>query len=612
MVKNKLSKFYITGAVLILLIILTICFNAFYLKKVTIYEPIAISVSGLTYGEQRTISVCCTTPLNRKADIYYSNSEMDWRCYYSFIKSVEMIIPDTIYKKIASVEVVIGTTRFKTGLQCFQSERINNFCQSYHLPPWIRSEKSFFKMIESVFYWQYVQFFLKILLLIIISMFLFIKKFRKIILSVLFFLPLENNRFFSKILGWIVSKRNFFKWVIIFSLSLFIAFSLFYGYIFFKYTVVTLTTLVLFIIWFCLLVFLILGVIIKLFKISKANSRRIFVVSVIILVLWICFESFLRKMDVNSSYNERIGLFYSSGFIVHDEDVKEDKGLWVHPKYSERIYKRKEFSDDIKCNADGLRDVDHPLKKDTGEYRIICLGNSFTEGIGTMQDSSWPKQLEKRLNKNTKRKFTVFNAGMSGSDPFFEYMLLEKKMLNYNPNLVLVALGSSDFGFYRFRGGFERFTSDGYRFRKAPSRESLYALSYIYRLILNNIFMYDNLLSPAEQNDERIKSTSDIEECINRFVKLSHEKHFDLRIIFIDDGGDKYFPLIYKLTKQNKIPIFNMFKYNNDIEKLYLSDRSKYYWPQDGHCNSKGYGLIAKGVEWYLIKTGIIDSLKIE
>jgi len=607
--KNKFKKGYFIGAMLLLLVILSFLFYSYYLNKVTIYEPLTISVSGLTYIEQKTINVYSTTPLNRKANIYYSNSEMAWQSYYSFIKSVELIIPDSLSKKITGIEVLINNIKFDTKLIDFQCKNIGNYKHCYHLPAWIKSERSFFKMIESVFYWHYMQLSLKILFAIAILLLLFIKKLKRWIFSALLFLPINNFILVSKAVDWILSRRTQYKWIFTFIISLFIACSLFFGYLLFKYVLVTFVSAILFIIWNGLLIWLVIGVIVKIFKISWTYSKNVFVIFIIFLILLMCIESFLRIMDIGSSYNEKIGLYYSSGFIEHQVGDKQSKGLWVHPKYSSNVDKKKEFSDTIKCNAEGLRDFDHPLDKDSGEYRIICLGNSFTEGIGAPQDSAWPKVLEKRLILHTKKKVTVFNAGISGSDPFFEYMLMERKMLKYNPDLILLALGSSDFEFYRFRGGFERFTADGYKFRKAPYWEGFYALSYIFRFIINDILKYENFLSPAAFNADRIKATKDIEDCIFRFYNLSIEKHFNFRVIFVDDGNNKYNPLIYKLKKESIIPVFDMFEYNNKIKKMNPEDRNKYYWPIDGHCNSKGYNIMAEGVEWFLMKNEIIDSL---
>jgi lysophospholipase L1-like esterase len=332
-------------------------------------------------------------------------------------------------------------------------------------------------------------------------------------------------------------------------------------------------------------------------------------------IFWFFSENFLRFFNINESYNEKLTGTYSSGFIVNNKIDKNNPHLCVRNKNSSFIEGREEFSYIMKYNSEGLRDVEHNIQRVEKEYRIICLGNSYTEGIGTPADSTWPKLLEEKLNKSSKRRIEVFNAGISGSDPFFEFMLLKEKMLKYRPNIVLVALGSSDFNFYRFRGGFERFTRDGYHYRKGPKWERFYALSYVFRFFLNDIFHYKHkfLLSPTDYKFDSIKADRDIENCVFRFNELAKKEKFKLIMMLIDDkGGERYSFLIKKLKKENTISVINLIEYNKNNEKLSKEDLEKYYWPIDGHCKPTGYELMAKGVYWNLNKMGIIDSINKE
>ena len=121
LLKRKFKKKYVAVIILSLLIIISVLFYGLYLKKVTIYEPLTISISGLTYNEQKSIEIYSTTPLNRKTIVYYSNSEMVWLRYYSFIKSVDLIIPDTLRKKITGIEVYVNDLKFNVMLQAFPS-----------------------------------------------------------------------------------------------------------------------------------------------------------------------------------------------------------------------------------------------------------------------------------------------------------------------------------------------------------------------------------------------------------------------------------------------------------------------------------------------------------
>ena len=243
---------------------------------------------------------------------------------------------------------------------------------------------------------------------------------------------------------------------------------------------------------------------------------------------------------------------------------------------------------------------------------MLFRSNSFTEGIGTPQDSIWPKLLEDRIRLASKKKVAVFNAGKAGSDPFFGYMLLKKRMLKYNPDIVLVAISSSDFNFYRFRGGFERFTSDGYHFRKEPWWEKFYAVSYICRFITDDMMHYKYFLTPEEYKNDSIKAMNDINNCLHKFYKLSLNCNFKFAVVYCDDGIYELNPILNSLKQEKIIPVIDLVKYNRNNAQLTCERRKTYYWPLDGHCNSRGYYLFAKGVEWNLMNMGIIDSLKIE
>jgi lysophospholipase L1-like esterase len=65
----------------------------------------------------------------------------------------------------------------------------------------------------------------------------------------------------------------------------------------------------------------------------------------------------------------------------------------------------------ITYNEYGLRDVEFPREKLTGETRILALGNSTTFGSGVALDETYAKQLQTRLGGNT----FVINGGGQGS-----------------------------------------------------------------------------------------------------------------------------------------------------------------------------------------------------
>ena len=431
--KHSFRGLYIAGVLLLLLVTTFFLVYIFYIKKVNIYEPVAISIPGLTWQELNVIDTYCITPLDRKIKLQFiSDCDIAWQTGYGFISAFEMGIPDSLLKKVKSIDVNILKLKFSVRLNTLKLIGLMNGKPLYILPAYIRNETSFLKLIVSLVHWQDLLPYLLIILTIVVFVLLltFDNKLEKVVFNFkkIFSYNKAINRENGQSKKIYFYRKTLYTWIITFFVSVFLACTLFFGYLYFKFTLVNFVTAILSIIWFGLVFMFFLGVVSEFFKFNVSNFQRKFL---IFIFLWICLESLLRVLGVGKGYNEELGFYYASGFVEHNKSDKQSKGLWVHPRYEVSLDKKKEFSYVIKCNGEGLRDIDHNIKKDSSEYRIICMGNSFTEGIGAPQDSTWPRQLENILSLKSKKKITVFNAGNSGADVFFEYKLLEKRMLKY-------------------------------------------------------------------------------------------------------------------------------------------------------------------------------------
>gem|GEM_PF-3361767 len=104
-------------------------------------------------------------------------------------------------------------------------------------------------------------------------------------------------------------------------------------------------------------------------------------------------------------------------------------------------------------NSLGLRDKEI-LPKADGEFRILVLGDSFTEGVGVESDQRFTKIMEDKLIAATGKKIKVINAGVSTYSPILELTFLKKYLGDIQPDLVMVALDMTDFrdeiGYYNF------------------------------------------------------------------------------------------------------------------------------------------------------------------
>jgi hypothetical protein len=104
-----------------------------------------------------------------------------------------------------------------------------------------------------------------------------------------------------------------------------------------------------------------------------------------------------------------------------------------------------EFVEDVRVNSLGFRDREYDLS-DSSCFRIIVLGDSFTEGVGVSIDSTFAKRLEWLLNgrQDQHMRFNVFNFGIAGYSPILELILFKAKGIVLHPQLVILCLDMSD------------------------------------------------------------------------------------------------------------------------------------------------------------------------
>lgn len=268
--------------------------------------------------------------------------------------------------------------------------------------------------------------------------------------------------------------------------------------------------------------------------------------------------------------------------------------LHVMPANHLRNYKTAEFDFTQEyTNSRGLRGA---LPK-AGKKVICTLGDSFTESVGAPTDSTYPKLLGDMIAVHDS-SYVVMNGGVSGSDPFFEFMLLKDLKSEYAISDAVFMLNSSDIVDVVSRGGKERFVAGGkLQFRKAPWWEPLYAVSFVFRLMMHNIGGYGyNLMTVEQRSQEERKA---IEAIKNHFAEdiLPWAKNNNVRVHLVlqpmpasvikRDAG--YEQMHHRLSAIEGIRFL-------DIQPALhqIPDIQNYYWPVDGHFNAVGYQLTAQ------------------
>ncbi|MBC8000703.1 MAG: SGNH/GDSL hydrolase family protein [Leptolyngbya sp.] len=96
--------------------------------------------------------------------------------------------------------------------------------------------------------------------------------------------------------------------------------------------------------------------------------------------------------------------------------------------------------------ADGMREPGLTIKKPANTFRVALLGDSMVESLQVSIDETFGRQIERKVT-NTEKPVQVLNFATSGYSTAQEYLQLKRKVLNYDPNLVVV--------FYNHRDLFE-------------------------------------------------------------------------------------------------------------------------------------------------------------
>lgn len=97
----------------------------------------------------------------------------------------------------------------------------------------------------------------------------------------------------------------------------------------------------------------------------------------------------------------------------------------------------------VKINSAGFRDIERPLTKPEGLYRIAVLGDSYVEAMHVPLDATFGQRLERMLNSQPPiggpAAYEVLNFGVSGYGTAQELILFRIRVAAYKPDLVILA-----------------------------------------------------------------------------------------------------------------------------------------------------------------------------
>jgi lysophospholipase L1-like esterase len=108
---------------------------------------------------------------------------------------------------------------------------------------------------------------------------------------------------------------------------------------------------------------------------------------------------------------------------------------------------RQEGNAYVRINSDGLRDVEHSKAKPLDTYRIAVLGDSFAEAMEVSLDEDFSSVMERKLAHCEAlggKRIEVINFGVSGYGTAQELITLRRKVWQYSPDAVILAITTSN------------------------------------------------------------------------------------------------------------------------------------------------------------------------
>jgi len=227
-------------------------------------------------------------------------------------------------------------------------------------------------------------------------------------------------------------------------------------------------------------------------------------------------------------------------------------------------------SSSVSINSLGFRGEEFSPEKPDNVYRIFMLGGSTMFGHGATSDQTTiPGYVQQFFqNNDMELKIEIINGGIQGADSYAETKIIENKLINYSPNMVIIYDGWNDL-------------------RADYAAESVH----------NNWNLMCDL--GKKNNFDVIIALQPIAGFGNKILTKQETEYSTLGTNY--DGA----PLIESLSQYEKYTS-NLNNLNNctssvNLRSVFDTETSPIYWDQ-GHVSDKGNGIVAEALYGEIFK----------
>ena len=168
------------------------------------------------------------------------------------------------------------------------------------------------------------------------------------------------------------------------------------------------------------------------------RQRRV-LMAVLVPLLAVIFTLFLAELGMRLSGRGVLWVGHHKTFIRYHPLLG-----WKNAPNTTALIGSEQGTVTKTTNSHGFRGPDYPYEKPPGEYRILLLGDSFTDGYSVDQHEIVSEVLQKRLNIPSIRQVAVINAGTPGYSTDQELLYFRTEGKKFSPDLTVVMFCAND------------------------------------------------------------------------------------------------------------------------------------------------------------------------
>jgi len=229
----------------------------------------------------------------------------------------------------------------------------------------------------------------------------------------------------------------------------------------------------------------------------------------------------------------------------------------------------------IALNSDGFRSAPFQKGKRPGVLRIACIGDSWTFGMNVDQERTYPARLDALLTAQRPAGVEVMNFGILGYSSFQGLQLLKTRVLDLQPDVVVIGFGMNDSDVAGYRDK-DLVKSGEIHWRdraKAVTSysDSLALLKYVaLRLRFHPQDTGDFLKADAKADQGKSNATVDYDELepwtrvsprdydrnLREMIALARGR--GARVVLLDNelwAGSPYRPVLRSISRDEHVPL---------------------------------------------------------